>query len=67
MCTFRPTFKLKISGNGTANQLATRLNEIVIKLQVKDVYKELYKLEGVYEDDILLTEIKEENNGNYSI
>lgn len=67
MCTFKPTFKLKISGSGTANQLATRLNEIVIKLQVSDVYKELDKLEGVYEDDILLTEIKEENNGNYSI
>lgn len=54
------TFEIKISGSGTADQLATRLNDIVRQLQVASAYNEYDALEGTYEDDILITEIKEE-------
>lgn len=54
------TFQIKISGSGTADQLATRLNDIVRQLQVANVYDKYDELEGTYEDDILITEITEE-------
>lgn len=54
------TFQIKISGSGTADQLATRLNDIVRQLQVANVYDKHDELEGTYEDDILITEITEE-------
>ena len=54
------TFKIKISGSGTADQLAVRLNDIVRQLQVANVHDGLDELEGTYEDSILITEIKEE-------
>lgn len=54
-------FEIKISGSGTADQLATRLLDVVRQLQVANVHGGLEELEGTYEDSILITEIKEEN------
>ncbi len=53
-------FEINISGSGTADQLATRLLDIVRKLQVANVHDGLDELPGTYEDDILCTEIKED-------
>lgn len=55
------TFEIKISGSGTADQLAVRLIEMGRKLQVANVHGGLDELEGTYEEDnIMKTEIKEE-------
>ena len=53
-------FEIKISGSGTVDQLVTRLLDIARKLQVANVHGGVDELEGTYEDDILITEIKEE-------
>ena len=52
------TFKITISGSGTANQLAISLLQIGRMIQVADIYEN--DIEGEYEDSILITEIKED-------
>lgn len=51
-------FEIKITGSGTQNQLAIRLLEIGRMLQLAEDEEEF---EGkTFEDDILITEIKED-------
>jgi hypothetical protein len=47
------TFEIKITGSGTKNQIEIALLELVRDLQGKT------KLEGIYEDPTLCTEITE--------
>lgn len=52
------TFEIKITGSGTQNQLATALLDLGRELQVKEAYYPDEDIEGEYENEILLIEIK---------
>jgi hypothetical protein len=55
-------YEIKITGSGTANQLAIRLLELGRHLQIADVY-DTFEQDVVNEnlgDDVLTIEIKEE-------
>jgi len=53
------TFEIKITGNGTAPQIATRLYEIAAQVH-NTVNSGDYDIEMEVEDDILFTEITED-------
>ena len=55
-------YSIKISGSGTPDQIATRLLEIARNMQVELVHGDFEKEfeDKTFEDDILITEIKEE-------
>lgn len=51
-------YEIKITGGGTLNQIAVRLQEILRELQVAEVYGG--KVERESEDDILMCKVTEE-------